>query len=495
MNYEGHQMSESEFCHLLGEYIRRRKVSRRDLGEAIGVGSIIFKYVNGTRPVPDLKTVEKMADYLQFSAYDKKQLIHFWRIDTYGQARLENWRQVSEFFRHFQADSIMTPTFSFKPASEERKETISFLYSDFDVQQAILSVLEEESHRNGGGEVSAVMSSDDRKLIECLYIAESHMKELHIHHILKLSAMSEDGKEREVPGGGKSISVLNLLQQTIPLYLKSPCYESRFFYSDNVHSERWPLSSNFLLSVRQAVIYGEGSRGLCGIYIKDPSLVRYLKGLSDEIYAESQPFLIRMMSPEDLLDESYANGAGREIRPYFSYTEQPCMCHYLKKHMIEAHVLGDAVPENLKNKFMQYLRIYRAQNNYITREYSYLSGISSFLKTGRFDGIPADLYTPLEMKERIAVIESWLESRDGLRTSFLREDNHRRVNLAVCIWKQVMSICFQENGETYMFLTQERDLINSFRDYLCSLDTDTLLTDEEAEKQIKKMLEKAKENL
>ena len=99
------------------------------------------------------------------------------------------------------------------------------------------------------------------------------------------------------------------------------------------------------------------------------------------------------------------------------------------------------------------------------------------------------------MKERIAVIESWLESRDGLRTSFLREDNHRRVNLAVCIWKQVMSICFQENGETYMFLTQERDLINSFRDYLCSLDTDTLLTDEEAEKQIKKMLEKAKENL
>lgn len=82
-------MSESEFCHLLQEYIRKKNASRRELGEAIGVGSIIFKYVNGTRPVPDLKTVEKMADYLQFSAYDKKQLIHFWRIDTYGQARLE----------------------------------------------------------------------------------------------------------------------------------------------------------------------------------------------------------------------------------------------------------------------------------------------------------------------------------------------------------------------------------------------------------------------
>ena len=487
-------MSESEFCHLLQEYIRKKNASRRELGEAIGVGSIIFKYVNGTRPVPDLKTVEKMADYLQFSAYDKKQLIHFWRIDTYGQARLENWRQVNEFFRHFQADPMLTPTFSFKPAAEEREEAISFLYSDFDVQQAILSVLEEESHQNEDGEIYAVMSSDNRKLIECLYIAESHMTGLHIHHILKLSAMSEDEKARK-DSGGESISVLNLLQQTIPLHLKSTCYESRFFYSDNVRSDRWPLSSDFLLSDKQAVIYGEGNRGLCGIYVKDPDLVRYLKSLSDEIYSETQPFLSRMTSLDSILDESYANGVGREIRPLYSYTEQPCMCHYLSNHTIEAHVPEDVVPKDLKNKFLQYIRIYQRQNNYITREYSYLSGISSFLKTGRFDGIPAYLYTPLEMKERIALIENWLESRDGFRTIFLKENNHRHANLTVCIWKQVMTISFQENSETYMFIARERELINSFRDYLCSVDTDMVLTDEEAAMQIRRMLKKAKESL
>lgn len=149
---KGKYMGESEFSHLLQEHMRRRKVSRGKLASEVGIGPVIYKYVDGTRPVPNLETVEKMADCLQLSIRDRKELIHAWRVDTYGQARMERWKHVSEFFRHFQADPMVEPIFSFQPAIEERKESISFLYSDFDVQQAILAVIEEESHKNGGGQ-------------------------------------------------------------------------------------------------------------------------------------------------------------------------------------------------------------------------------------------------------------------------------------------------------------------------------------------------------
>ena len=69
-------MGENSFSYLLQEHMRRRKVSRGELAAATGVGPVIFKYVKGDRSVPKLEIVEKMADYLQLSINDRKELIH-----------------------------------------------------------------------------------------------------------------------------------------------------------------------------------------------------------------------------------------------------------------------------------------------------------------------------------------------------------------------------------------------------------------------------------
>ena len=488
-------MGESEFSRLLQEHMRRRKVGRGELAAAAGIGPVIFKYVKGTRPVPNLETVEKMADCLQLSIHDRKELVHTWRVDTYGQARMERWKHVSEFFRHFQADPMVEPAFSFQPATEERKESISFLYSDFDVQQAILAVMEEESHNNGvGGDVFAVMSADDRKLIECFYIAESHLKQLHIHHVLKLSVYAKDA-DRQEEGEKRPPESLQLLQQTISLNLKSPNYESRYFYSDNVRSEHWPLNASFILSDKRAVIYGEGGRGLCGIYAKDPGLVRYLKSLFDEINHETQPFLIRSMSLEEVLDNVYPYGAAEEIRPLYAYTEQSCLSDYLTKYLIEKYGRMDAVSPEVLQAYMKFLQSYQSEGRFPVREYSYISGIERFLKTGRIDEIPEHLYTPLEMKDRIAIVEAWQKTQKDHRTKFLRETVHRNAFLEVVLWKRAMTIDFIEKGEYCKFMTEEHDLIESFTDYFEHLDPELILSDEEADRQIRGLLDEARKSL
>ena len=487
-------MSENSFSYLLQEHMRRRKVSRGELAAATGVGPVIFKYVKGDRSVPKLEIVEKMADYLQLSINDRKELIHAWRVNTYGQARMERWDHVSEFFRHFQADPMVEPAFSFQPALEERKENISFLCSDFDVQQAILAVMEAESHQDGGGDVFAVMAADDRKLIECFYIAESHMKQLHIHHVLKLSVHSEDTARQEA-GEMLSPESLKFLQQTIPLNLKSPNYESRYFYSDNARSDHWPLNASFILSEKRAVVYGEGNRGLCGIYAKDPGLVRYVRSLFDEIYHETQPFLVKSMSPEELLDRVYPNKETEEVRPVYGYDEQPCLSACLTRHMLEKYARMDEVPPELVQAYLQFIQRYKSEKKFPEMEYSYISGISRFLKTGRLDEIPESLYLPWEMKDRIAVIENWQKARKDHQTKFLRENGHRNVHLTVVIWKQTLTIDFQEKDEICKFMTQERDLIDSFTDYFDHLNPDLLLPEEEADRQIRELLDRAKKSL
>lgn len=478
------EASES-FSELLQKYMKRRNVSRKELAEKLGLGSVVFKYVKGTRTVPNFDIVEKMADYLQFSPADKKKLIRYWRTDLYGAARLHRWHEIDEFFSHFQAEYPKDPVFSFQLLPEEKdKPETGFLHSSLVVQQAILMLLKREEQRETGERsVWSVVLPEDRQMIECLRLAGRHISGVQIHHIMRLPVRPEADKEKKEPLS------LYLLQSIQSLVLEQPDYHSYYAYSDSVSGESWPLNASFIVSHDGAVIYGEGDGSLCGVYSGDPHMVRYLRNLMVKISRKAHPFLERIISPVDLLNMYYAGKEEETEQIEYSYCEQPCLCPLISEEMVDKYI-RKGVPESLKKAFLEDIQWYREkQKIFRIEEFSYISGLKRFLETGRMDEIPSELYEPFDEADRRTILKKWKEQQElKHQTHFMREDQHVHAKLSIAIWKKIMTISFENRGKMHAFYTEEQDLLDGFTDYFQHLKEDRLLTEDEETEELSTLL-------
>lgn len=475
------------FSELLRKYMKKRNVSRKALAEALGLGPVVFKYVKGTRTVPNYEIVRKMADYLDFSPSDREKLIQYWRENLYGEARIRRWHEIDEFFNHFQTEYPNEPVFSFQLLPEDKeKEDTEFLHSSLVVQQAILMLLKKEEQRDEGERsVWSVVLPDDRQMIECLRLAGRHISGVQVHHVMRLPVRPETGDKKET----EALLSLYLVQNILSLALQQPTYHSYYVYSDSSMGEKWPLNASFIVSHDGAVIYGEGGGSLCGIYSKDPHMVRYLRDRMTEISQRAHPFLKRIVSPVDLLNMYYAGKNEKTELIEYSYCEQPCLCPLISEEMVDKYI-RKGVPESLKKTFLEDIQWYREkQKIFRIEEFSYVSGLKRFLETGRMDEIPPELYDPFDENDRRIILKKWREQQETAhQTHLMREDQHVHAKLSIAIWKKIMTISFENRGKMYAFCTEEEDLLDGFTDYFQHLEEDRLLTKEEENRELDALL-------
>lgn len=522
-------MNGGNFTDMLQEIIERKKISRRELANGTGLGETVYKYVKGTRKIPEMRIVDRLADYLQCTPPEKEALRQAWRLETYGPQRLERWKQLDQFFAHYSLDLSAVEGYSFYINIQKDTKPYLFLHSGLEVQQAMLALLDDcarsrknDLKKNGIGEKSAsdlqktekssysanglmriqpdqaqggvyaVIQSGEDKMLNLLRFAEQRSKNLNIRHIFCLPPIrpsKTDEVQERTSYNKEDVSLLSLkyLQAVIPLTLESPYYESRYYYSEQSDSEIWPLSGSFLMSDRYAVIFGNSKEGKSGIFSSDPELLRFLKRTFHRVYLESRPFLKHADSYEALLNTYYSPTLLKNKDKWFSYSEQPCLCPYLTPVMVEKYIHKEA-PSELKENFVASITWYR--ENQLTRveEYSRLSGILRFLTTGRMDEIPKELYDPLSIEDRLTVLDAWLKDQEKNPTQFLRWNDEENSRLSVHFFpNKELSISFYAEELFCTFSTEERNLLESFDDYFEHIEADQVLTEEEVKKTMERM--------
>lgn len=515
-------MGEESFVNLLRDTMDHKKVSRRELAVGTQLGEIVYKYVKGTRKVPNIYVVDKLADYMQCSPVDKERLRQAWRLETYGQQRLERWKQLDRFFAHYSLDLAGDEGYSFHINIQKDTKPYLFLHNELEVQQAILALLDDCSGHadengksrsagsagkdstssenvayssnglirvqdgNPAGGVYVVMQANEDSMLQLLRFAEQRTKNLPIYHIFSLPAINDDGQE-SADEGKKDYSLISLqyLQAVIPLTLESSHYESRYYYSEISDAQTWPLGGSFLLSDRYAVIFGNSREGKNGIFSSDPELLRYLRKTFRRIHQESRPFLKHVSSYEALLETYYSPQLKEMSGEWYSYCEQPCLCPYLTPAMVEKYIHKQAAPASLLEGFVENITWYRENQLSKVVEFSRLSGIRRFLQTGRMDEIPVELYDPLSIEDRLAVLDSWLKTQETNPTHFLRWNDEENSRLSAHFFPgKGLNISFYADNLFCTFYTEERNLVVSFEDYFTHIEEDQVLTEEEVREEI-----------
>ena len=124
-------------------------------------------------------------------------------------------------------------------------------------------------------------------------------------------------------------------------------------------------------------------------------------------------------------------------------------------------------------------------------------GIERFLKTGRLQEIPKDIYAPFSMAERVQMLESILPYiHTGMYHILKGPLENLAPNLHLSFTRYNGYILFSNHkGENIYLIIEESSILSAFMDYVSNLDEDDIYTPEETAFYLHGLIKKYKKVL
>ncbi|MGI6057537.1 MAG: hypothetical protein ACOYBD_11260 [Bilifractor sp.] len=476
----------SDFSDLINVYKKRSHISAKELGEGTGIGTNIYKYVRGSRLPSEPGVVDLISDYMNMSNEDRHKLRDYWRIEHFGKERISLWREIETMLQHFRLvpDEAQSYLFEQKLPDSLLKQPISYLRGDLNIQQVLLAVLTA----TGDGPVHAVVQPDDPHILECLSIAEKSANQREIRNIIRM-------KQR----GGHYADVMRknlaILQSTLTLALGSDRYTSYYYYTDDTAQEKWPLMSSYVVTDSCALIFGNGTTAMTGIFTKDPTLVTDLNVHFDSLLKESRLMVSRPETPSRIIEDYHA---------YYTLAEktsprmrgivigaQPCLTPFLTKELCGRYMRSDNRElRPLVEPYLSYLSWWRNHIRGMMNDIVSVDGIRQFLDTGRIDEIPEAYYTPLSKDDRLQVVRNWLVNSSPDNVHFLKEGSSLvRSGLTLTSSPAFFSVSLVHENKFYTFFSKEPSTTACFWDYFSNLDDRIYMSFDEGKQKIQNIID------
>lgn len=118
-------------------------------------------------------------------------------------------------------------------------------------------------------------------------------------------------------------------------------------------------------------------------------------------------------------------------------------------------------------------------------------GMTRFLQEGLFEEIPSVFYRPLNVEQRIRILQEISQCcHDDFYRILKKPLNHLSENLRMCLSGNTCCLTYQTNSGNHMYFSiTEPFILQIFRDFLTDMDPDIYYTPEEAEGIINRMIE------
>lgn len=353
------------------------------------------------------------------------------------------------------------------------------LLSTSEISRALLHILYDEL-KTENGHIDLLLQPDHDFFINLLSANDFHHFSGKIRHILCLNN-----------GDSSTHSNYNLycLEKILPLYGTISDYNCYYYY-DNIDSKIGSVTLfpyMILTSRYTCLMTSDFSRGYL---TNDPATLRMLS----DIYENYLAHLSLLFSPftTDGKQFEYNLNLIQNSSEGYSFQMSPCLTPHLTPELLDKYVIKE-IPD--RQEFLSTIKNY-VQHTFenstpaIHRICS-IDGIRKFLETGTLSEYPPEIYTPIDLPDRIQLLSGLLRDVNNGFLKILKQNIGSLENeIFLYISKSQGYLAFQHTADAPLIYLniEEPGLIYAFWDFCASLTSDLFFTSAEAETELKNLL-------
>lgn len=387
------------FSEYLQNYMKTNSISMVELSKEVDIDrTVIYRYVKGTRVPSDLNIVVRIADAIQMSVSEKKELLREYDKLVFGESVVYSYQYIHKLLWNLEKlDIESVPMNSWRSVHELKMDApIVELKAREEIVTYLMDFFQFLSEQNNAAEKILLIMQPVYDEIQRFILWNFRESNMAIEQILCM--------EQNV---NQSYKNLEVFYEIIPLCFSLSKYNVYYYYDAlNSHINNMMVMPNVLIAQDYVVQFDYKMEQ--GIVVKDATYAAAMRKQYQSMLAESRSLLVRGKDPETFSEQAIE--CGNKISRCLS--KQLCMAACLDRELLERCIY----PVPGKEKFIEMLLGTRGRwegMQFIDSEYETFGmvsygngkGMEEFMVTGRIKEIPEMLYEPLSSEERMRVLK------------------------------------------------------------------------------------------
>lgn len=475
----------SEFSEQLEKYILSAGLTEDFLAKATGFSrSYVARLKNGQRVSPDVKRMTRLFDMLRLSETEYRQLWALYQKERLGTDQYNLNKTMLDFISGFH----QVPRFSAPVSVAVQLPRLSTVTGRADVEMMLRLLIHEEASRESG-HLRMLLQADNRNVNEALKLAFQYNTRLRVDHLVCLEPCREKSQES---GRAKYYNV-QLLHDVIPILLSGKNADYQLYYHYN------SVDSHFNTFSLMPYVMITSSCVACMDISFEHMALHWEPEICDlyrwhfDTQRDLCPRLFQFISGAAVLQQY--NKLPSPGKTVFSMAEQPCLGFTHTDALVDKYA-APGVPSALISGFKQKLSSNREQmkkENIRLVSYFTESGVERFLREGRFDELPEEVYRPLEPADRYRQLRELITMAEtGTCELYLMEAKKFRFPSGLILdgldFDKVF-LSFRVDRQENCLILREGSLTRIFYDFLADFrESDCVLPAEETVLWLKQQL-------
>lgn len=450
--------------------------------------STMYKYISGKRKLKDPSLFMKISEFMRLSPKEHQDFLRAYHITNIGEYTYYCRQNVENFILDFPEDLIppKPPKDSYGDLPDHfQKKPCLALHSPVELNNYLYWMIHQEGSAPEG-HLALLLQPDHEFLFHLLTSIKPSQAPMQIEHIFCLNTS-------EQLTGSKKIRNLLYMEKIMPLFFAGLDYHPYYFYDDiNAHFYNLNTLPCLLLTSSGALMCSSDFKQ--GILYYDEEILAFLWKMYDNIKKKTSPLFHIVNS---VLDECHTLGSmGWDLSPSYGIQAEPCLIPYITPKILE-RVVYKHLP--MREELMANIRKFLAtckkripnpnMHTYHTRQ-----GILHFLKTGRLQEIPDEIYCPFSMEERLQMLDEMLRYVPAGVYRMLRGPlENLPLNLHLSFTSHNGYILFSNHaGKNIYLIIEESSMLSAFMDYASNLDESYICTPDETASYIRETIQRYK---
>ncbi|MBR3357335.1 MAG: helix-turn-helix transcriptional regulator [Solobacterium sp.] len=477
----------TEFSDILKKYLSEKNKSVISMAANCNTNkSTMYKILKGARNPASLDLVRRMASYLQLTPSEEEKFIEAYRITREGKIVYFRRKEVEKLLRTPFIDTVISDNYLKTAAGDTDPSSIRMFDNVNDVNRNLIRVLLKEAEKKQG-KISVYATCADEPFSVFLGSLLQEHPGLSMEYIITIN---DDSFEYTSDNSG----FLNLVKLKCILQMASRGNNSRFYYQYSTFSgssDHQPYFTNVILTTDAVVLMSaQKDHSLC---IRDTQICLKYRDLFAGALSVSRPLVTFANAVEQmffyLAELSFSN-----VGPKMIFEMAPCFFGNVTEQLLRDKIRPD-VPDRdlLIQKVLDYTRF----NSSVIRSGKVqmihaFDGYRDFMEHGILRDIPTSMYIPLNMEERISMLDRYIRTIDNSSLCVLKEPiGPVKNSLYVFLYDSSLMFQFVNNEGNLILMQLDRfTYYEAFEDYLKALlsKTELFYTKEELTEKLKELL-------
>ncbi len=481
----------SDFSELLKEFLEEKNKNVISMAKYCDTDkSTMYKFLKASRTPASEELVRKMSAYLQLTPNEERKFLEAYQIAVNGKAVYFRRKEVEAFLRAPLMVHDMTA--AFRVVKEEKPlRNVRLTEDQNDVESFLYEVLLSEAEK-GNGKVQLYITDADERSSRFLALTLRKYPDLAMDYIVMIN---DDSFEYSREDSGH----MNLRKLKCILPMSVLGDNKNFYYqygTVSVGADRYlPYFTNILLGEDKAILFsGSQKKAMC---ITDAELCNEYRKLFEETMSVSKKLIVFADDLEQMF-HYMAELSFRNLDAKMIFEMCPCFFKDVNEELLRKKIVpGIPEREALISEVLAYTKHNRSvmQSGKVTMIHCF-EGYRDFMKNGLLRDVPSKMYIPLDMEERISMLERYISSIKKTDLHVLKEPLGPVEN-GFYVFLYDNSLMFQfldRSGSLKVMRLDEFSYFETFQDYLESLiqNTELFYTRKELEDKLNELLQEYK---